>query len=209
MVTRHVLISDSYGGVCGEDTPSENPGWWGAIGTEVSSPEQCKTLDKRPGLTFLRYQQPADWNHPDAVSVVNATTVDWGTGGGSNHIFSGSSEARLRGWLHVPAHWNGTGEALHVCAGYGNVSLALGGERSNLSAAVAACAPVDWPPLHPAAGRLPVDMHADDTLHAGLYPSHHHAKMELLHNKSQETAKVRPRSRIKFNLRTISSYFYK
>lgn len=186
----HDIISDSYGGVCGEDTPSENPGWWGVVGTEVSSPEQCKTLDKRPGLTFLRYQQPADWNYPDGVSVVNATTVDWGTGGGSNLIFNGPSEARLRGWLHIPQQWNGTGEALHVCAGYSNISLALGegGTVANLTAQTSACAPVDWPPLFP--GRLSVDMHANDSLHAGLYPSHHHGKMELLHNKSQDTAKV-------------------
>ncbi|PZC82381.1 hypothetical protein B5X24_HaOG210422 [Helicoverpa armigera] len=181
---------DNYG-VCGEDTPSENPGWWGTTGTEVTTPEECKLLDKRPGLTFLRYQQPADWNHPDGVSVVNATTVDWGTGGGSNHIFSGPSEARLRGWLHIPQYWNGTGETLHICAGYSNISLALGeagGPVANLTAQPSACSLVDWPTLFP--GRLAVDMHANDSLHTGLYPSHHHAKMELLHNKSQESAKV-------------------
>ncbi|XP_049864899.1 multiple epidermal growth factor-like domains protein 8 [Pectinophora gossypiella] len=181
---------DNYG-VCGEDTPSENPGWWGATGTEVTSPEQCKILDKRPGLTFLRYQQPADWNHPDGVSVVNATTVDWGTGGGSNHIFTGPSESRLRGWLHIPQHWNGTGETLHVCAGYSNISLTLGESKeavANLTAQPSSCSLVDWPALFP--GRLSVDMHANDSLHTGLYPSHHHAKMELLHNKSLESAKV-------------------
>lgn len=183
------FITDSYG-VCGEDTPSENPGWWGTVGTEVVSPEECKILDKRPGLTFLRYQQPADLNHPDGVSVVNATTVDWGTGGGSNHIFSGPSEAILRGWLHIPQYWNGTGETLNICAGYSNLSLSLadGEAVANLSAAPSACAGVSWPSLQP--GRLAVHMHANDSLHTGLYPSHHHAKMELLHNKSQETAKV-------------------
>ncbi|XP_075992325.1 multiple EGF like domains 8 [Anticarsia gemmatalis] len=183
-------FKDSYG-VCGEETPSENPGWWGPTGTEVTTPEECKIADKRPGLTFLRYQQPADWNHPDGVSVVNATTVDWVTGGGSNHIFSGPSEARLRGWLRIPQYWNGTGELLHICAGYANISLALGdntGPVANLTAQPSACSLVDWPTLFP--GRLAVDMHANDSLHTGLYPSHHHAKMELLHNKSQETAKV-------------------
>lgn len=180
---------DSYG-VCGEDTPSENPGWWGPTGTEVTTPEECKNSDKRPGLTFLRYQQPADWNHPDGVTVVNATTVDWGTGGGSNHIFSGGSEARLRGWLRIPQYWNGTGELLHICAGYANISLALGDNVpvANLTAQPSACSLVDWPTLFP--GRLAVDMLANDSLHTGLYPSHHHAKMELLHNKSQESAKV-------------------
>ncbi|KAL4708142.1 hypothetical protein ACJJTC_009921 [Scirpophaga incertulas] len=181
---------DNYG-VCGEDTPSENPGWWGVTGTEVTTPEECKVLDKRPGLTFLRYQQPADWNHPDGVSVVNATTVDWGAGGGSNHILNGFSEARLKGWLHIPTYWNGTGETLHVCAGFANISLNLSDKSvpvANLTANPSECSLVDWPALFP--GRLLVDMHANDSLHTGLYPSHHHAKMELLHNKSQESGKV-------------------
>lgn len=181
---------DNYG-VCGEDTPSQNPGWWGSTGTEVTNPEECKILDKRPGLTFMRYHQPADFNHPDGVSVVNATTVDWGTGGGSNHILSGSSEARLKGWLRIPSYWNGTGETLLICAGYSNISLVLGENKqpiANLTAQPAACSIVEWSDLFP--GRLSVDMLANDSLHTGLYPSHHHAKMELLHNKSQESAKV-------------------
>lgn len=123
--------------------------------------------------------------------MVNATTVDWGTGGGSNHILSGSSEARLKGWLRIPTYWNGTGESLHMCAGYSNISLVLGDNNesiANLTAQPSACSSVDWSDLFPA--RLTVDMLANDSLHTGLYPSHHHAKMELLHNKSQESAKV-------------------
>lgn len=125
------------------------------------------------------------------MSVVNATTVDWGTGGGSNHILSGGSEARLRGWLRIPQNWNGTGELLQICAGYSNISLGLGDKIAtvaNLTAQPYACSLVDWPALLP--GRLAVDMLANDSLHTGLYPSHHHAKMELHHNKSQESAKV-------------------
>lgn len=121
------------------------------------------------------------------MTVVNATTVDWVTGGGSNHIFSGSSEARLKGWLR----WNGTGETLHICAGHSNISLTLGDNTesiANLTAQLTACSPVEWSDLFP--GRLSIDMLANDSLHTGLYPSHHHAKMELLHNKSQESAKV-------------------
>ncbi|CAH4004388.1 unnamed protein product [Pieris brassicae] len=181
---------DNYG-VCGEDTPSENPGWWGSSGTEVTTPEECKIQDKRPGLTFLRYQQPADWNHPDSVAVVNATTVDWVAGGGSNNIIAGTSETRLKGWLHIPQYWNGTGESLHVCAGHANLTVKLGDKIepvANITAYPLACSPVDWPLLFP--GKLFVDMYANDSLHTGLYPSHYHAKMELLHNKSQESTKV-------------------
>lgn len=79
-----------------------------------------------------------------------------------------------------------------MCAGYSNLSLSLGDGTepiANLTAQPSSCVPVDWPALLP--GRLAVDMHANDSLHTGLYPSHHHAKMELQHNKSQESAKVK------------------
>lgn len=70
------MLLDNYG-VCGEDTPSQIPGWWGPKGTEVLKPEQCRELDKRPGLTFLKYQHPANWSQPDHVTIINATTVDF------------------------------------------------------------------------------------------------------------------------------------
>ncbi|VVD02143.1 unnamed protein product, partial [Leptidea sinapis] len=186
----YISAADNYG-VCGEETPSENPGWWGTTGTEVTTPEECRILDMRPGLTFLRYQQPADWNHPDAVSIVNATTVDWGAGGGSNSIITGASETRLKGWLHIPINWLGTSESLQICAGQANITLNLGDKTepvANVTGYPTSCSPVDWPLLNP--GKLFVDMHANDSLHTGLYPSHYHAKMELLHYKLQESAKV-------------------
>ena len=64
------VCSDNFG-VCGlrEDTPSQVPGWWGLKGTEVVKVEECRVLDHRPGLTFLKYSHPANWSHPDSVSV--------------------------------------------------------------------------------------------------------------------------------------------
>lgn len=141
------------------------------------------------------------------MSVVNATTIDWGTGGGSSHILNGSSEARLRGWLHIPQYWNGTGETLHVCAGYSNITLTLNESKNsvaNLTAQPSACSLVDWPALEPS--RIYVDMHANDSLHTGLYASHHHGKMELLHNKSLETAKVKILTYNKINRLIICLY---
>lgn len=60
---------DDYG-ICGEDTPSQDVGWWGKTGIEITSPEYCSNLDKRPGLTLIRYLYPVDYNMPDAISVV-------------------------------------------------------------------------------------------------------------------------------------------
>lgn len=67
---------DNYG-VCGlrEDSPSLMPGWWGATGTEVVKAEQCRELDQRPGLTFVKYHHPVNFSQPDHVAIINATTV--------------------------------------------------------------------------------------------------------------------------------------
>lgn len=67
---------DNYG-VCGlrEDSPSQMPGWWGAKGTEVLEPRQCRELDRRPGLTFVKYHHPVNFSQPDHVTIINATTV--------------------------------------------------------------------------------------------------------------------------------------
>lgn len=69
---------DNYG-VCGvnEGSPFQPPGWWGTKGTEVHQPEHCRQLDKRPGLTFLKYHHPVNWTQPDVVAIMNATTVDF------------------------------------------------------------------------------------------------------------------------------------
>ena len=53
----------------GEDTPSQAPGWWGSKGTEVVRASECRLLDRRPGLTFLKYTHPANWSQPDLVST--------------------------------------------------------------------------------------------------------------------------------------------
>lgn len=67
---------DNYG-VCGEDTPSQDVGWWGKKGIEVTDSQQCTKLDKRPGLTFIKYLNPVNYSMPDYVSIVNATMVDF------------------------------------------------------------------------------------------------------------------------------------
>lgn len=67
---------DNYG-VCGlrEDSPSQLPGWWGSVGTEVVKADQCRELDQRPGLTFVKYNHPVNFSQPDHVAIINATTV--------------------------------------------------------------------------------------------------------------------------------------
>lgn len=61
-------MTDTYG-VCGlrEDTPLQIPSWWGLQGTEITSVEECRTKDHRPGLTFLKYKHPINLSQPDLV----------------------------------------------------------------------------------------------------------------------------------------------
>lgn len=188
---KYFLILDNYG-VCGEDTPSQSPGWWGATGTEVYHAEECRILDKRPGLMFIKYLHPANWSHPDHVNIINATTVDFNVAGltsRSDHI-EGEMIARLRGFLHIPSIWAGIGELLRVCTGHARAELILGENivAANLTTDVSQCILADWPPLEP--GRLAVDFHAHKPLSVGPFSSYQQSKMELQHNKSHENAKV-------------------
>lgn len=63
------MLTDNFG-VCGlkEDTPSQVAGWWGDKGAEVMSADICREMDRRPGLTFLKYKYPGNISQPDFVS---------------------------------------------------------------------------------------------------------------------------------------------
>lgn len=122
---HRTIFLDNYG-VCGEDTPSQSPGWWGASGTEITHPSECRVLDKRPGFTFIKYQHPVNWNYPDQVTIINATTVDFNTPGSSNRDYmSGEMVAQLKGFLHTPASWADIGEMLLVCVSFSRAELNL------------------------------------------------------------------------------------
>lgn len=187
---------DNYG-VCGEDTPSHSPGWWGAKGTEVSSPQNCTELDRRPGLTFLKYLSPVNWTMPDDVAIVNATMVDFVTPSSTTHTeqsFSGEIIARLLGSIRPPPTWKGAGELLHVCASYSQAVLRLGNGAddmkvaANLSADQTQCQLAKWPVLE---DRFIVDFQAKRTSEtAGSMSHYQHSKMGLQHNGSHENARA-------------------
>lgn len=63
-----LLISDTFG-VCGlsEETPSQVAGWWGDEGVEIKDSKECKDKDHHPGLTFIKYKNPANKSQPDHV----------------------------------------------------------------------------------------------------------------------------------------------
>ncbi|ETN65266.1 laminin subunit gamma-3 [Anopheles darlingi] len=96
---------DNYG-VCGEDTPSQKPGWWGTKGTEVTRPSECTALDKRPGLTFLKYHHPVNLSMPDSVMIVNATMADFSSPPSNTptelQLLGGQVMARLLGFIRFP-----------------------------------------------------------------------------------------------------------
>ena len=59
--------------MCGvrEDTSSQIHGWWGAQGTEITSVDECRIKNNRPGLTYMSYKNPTDWSQPDFVIVLS------------------------------------------------------------------------------------------------------------------------------------------
>ncbi|CAG2069464.1 unnamed protein product, partial [Timema podura] len=161
---------DNYG-VCGlrEDTPSQVPGWWGAKGTEVGAVEECRVLDRRPGLTFLKYKHPADLTHPDSVTIINATTVDFSLLNPTTRIeqaLVGGMTARLLGFLRPPESWGDTGEVLRMCASHSSALLRLASTDNNmdvvgnLTAELSQCLPARLPsgsPVFLIPGRYLVD----------------------------------------------------
>ncbi|XP_063223363.1 multiple epidermal growth factor-like domains protein 8 [Bacillus rossius redtenbacheri] len=194
--------------VCGqrEDAPSQVPGWWGPTGTKVSQVEECRVLDRRPGLTFLKYHEPADWSHPDHVSVINATTVDFSMlspGTRTEQAVGGEVTARLLGFLWPPRPWGDGTDALRVCASHASAVLSLSrpGQSElevvgNLTAEGQQCAAAQWPgegqsPVSLAPGRHLVDLEARSML-AQFNSNHHHqhSKMELQHHHAGDNAKV-------------------
>lgn len=118
---------DNYG-VCGlrDDTPSQIPGWWGSKGTEITKVEECREMDRRPGLTFLTYKSPANYSQPDSVAIVNATTVDFTPSQNAKMeaALGGDMVARLTGFLRPPNYfWDSAAEQLKICIGYNSATL--------------------------------------------------------------------------------------
>ncbi|CAH0556746.1 unnamed protein product [Brassicogethes aeneus] len=175
---------DNYG-VCGlrDDSPSQIPGWWGTKGTEVFKAEQCRELDQRPGLTFIKYYYPVNMSQPDHVTIINATTVDFNSPSSSlykSDIMVGKTmEARLMGFLRIPSDKQ---DSLSVCVSFCNATLTL---NSNLVANVTAenlenkkCSDLKWN-YNDSSTKIDVDFKSVKTVH--LDNLHRSSKMELQH----------------------------
>ncbi|XP_053675074.1 multiple epidermal growth factor-like domains protein 8 [Anopheles nili] len=116
---------DNYG-VCGEDTPSQKPGWWGSKGTEVTKPTECTAQDKRPGLTFLKYLHPMNVSMPDAVMIVNATMADFTSPPSSTPTeqqLGGQVVARLLGFIRFPPVTDQSMALLQACVSHADAIL--------------------------------------------------------------------------------------
>ncbi|XP_046398520.1 multiple epidermal growth factor-like domains protein 8 [Ischnura elegans] len=139
---------DDNFGVCGtqEDNAAgagsgDGPpvGWWGPQGTEVIRVEECRTMDRRPGLTFLKYKHPANYTHPDYVGIINATTADFNLPGAfgtrTELPLGGEVRARLLGFLWPPqtsslapsgkAMVGSSGATIRICASFSSASLSV------------------------------------------------------------------------------------
>ncbi|XP_001814936.2 multiple epidermal growth factor-like domains protein 8 [Tribolium castaneum] len=185
---------DNYG-VCGlrEDSPSQIPGWWGPKGTEVVEPEQCRELDRRPGLTFVKYHHPVNFTQPDHVAIINATTVDFNSPTSpmlrGDATAGGEMVARLVGSLCLPTDWQ---EMLNVCISYCSATLKISDNLvTNVSAENNECKSAKWP-FNETSGKVSVDFESHKMVTLGSYNNlHQQSKMELQHKKdTDEQAKV-------------------
>ncbi|XP_046588912.1 multiple epidermal growth factor-like domains protein 8 isoform X1 [Neodiprion lecontei] len=195
---------DNYG-VCGlrEDTASQIPGWWGSKGTEIAKVEECRELDRRPGLTFLKYKPPVNFSQPDSVAIVNATTVDFNVpsmqGAKTESGLGGEMIARLLGFLRPPQSvWESTAEHLKICVSYNSATLHVSHSDdarelalvANLTAEASQCIPTNWPDGNPTMllpGRYLLDFESRRMVTTNYaYAS----KMEITHNKRNENPKV-------------------
>ncbi|XP_015608730.1 multiple epidermal growth factor-like domains protein 8 isoform X2 [Cephus cinctus] len=195
---------DNYG-VCGlrDDTPSQIPGWWGPKGTEIAKVEECREMDKRPGLTFLKYRPPVNFSQPDSVTIVNATTVDFNVpsmqGAKTESALGGEMIARLIGFLRPPQYfWDSTVEYLKICVSYNSATLHVSRSDdhqelelvANLTAETSQCIPTNWPDgnqMKLLPGRYLLDFESKRMVTASYaYAS----KMEITHNRNAENPKV-------------------
>ncbi|KAK9888746.1 hypothetical protein WA026_000973 [Henosepilachna vigintioctopunctata] len=174
---------DNYG-ICGlrEDSPSLIPGWWGAKGTEVLKPDQCRVLDQRPGLTFIKYYHPVNFSQPDYVAIINATTVDFNSPSNTlvriDPTTGGEMVARLLGFLRLPDDWE---ELLNPCISYCTATLKLSGNLlTDLKFEQSTCKPLKWPPSTPK-NKVAIDFETHKVVSLGAYNNHLPSKMELGH----------------------------
>lgn len=208
--------ADNYG-TCGsfEDTPSQEIGWWGASGVEIDSAKQCSHLDRRPGLTFLKYLSPVNWTTPDELTVVNATMVDFMTPSPTTkaeHDIHGDIVARLFGFIRPPKKWIKSGEQWHMCASYSRAVLKMNMANidasdlqvmGNLTVSNTRCQLINWTSViakdltestndTSTTERLLVDFQANRTLfttglsHSNFY--HSHSKIGLQHNGTHDSS---------------------
>lgn len=206
-------------GVCGagDDSPSDDKGWWGTNGIEVTQPKDCSRLDRRPGLTYLKYFSPINWTMPDEVAIVNATTVDFmtpSTNTLTEHTLHGDILARFHGFIRPPRSWKKAGERLHLCSSYSKAAFKISNgsimndvvTSANLTAEKMVCTQVDWPKSDAAdesdkltqmfngPERFLIDLQANRTFESngGWLASrfyHYPSIIALKHNGSHEHAK--------------------
>lgn len=209
---------NDYLGVCGagEDTPAEDKGWWGGNIVEITTPKDCTRLDRRPGLTLLKYYAPVNWSMPDEVAIMNATTVDFitpSTNTLTEHTLHGDILARFLGYIRPPRSWRNDGERLHLCASYSKASLRISSEfadtntysMTHLATEKMVCAQVAWPKsvIHPDAtveylistsDRFLIDLQANRSFESngGWLPNRYYpyaSVISLKHNGSHEHPK--------------------
>lgn len=178
---------------CGESDSVEKISyqWWGRSGIEIDEKHQCASLDKPPGLVYLKYYYPFDWNMPDFVSLVNSTLVDFsGTILSSSQVEmaqSGDVIARLYGFLHLPSAKESQKESLKVCGSYSQIlfNTSLTKEMlvaANFSTEQNHCLNIPWKWSEQ---KVLIDLQAKRKLTNPISQQHYQSKVGLQNNATK------------------------
>lgn len=178
---------------CGESDSVEKIGyqWWGRNGVEISNKTMCTKLDKPPGLVYLKYYHPFDWNRPDFVSMVNSTQVDFtGTVMLADASTNADVMARLRGFLHFNHNLpqESLKEFVKVCGSYAQVSLKVAAKAessiaANFSTDQSLCVSSSWSKWDQQ--RVMIDLEARRKLSDQSSQQHFASKVGLQNNVSK------------------------
>ncbi|XP_072048547.1 multiple epidermal growth factor-like domains protein 8 [Amphiura filiformis] len=101
-------------------------GWWGRNGTFISEFQSCVTLDKPPGMTWIKYRHPKNESHPDEVTIVEDTVQQFVFDGLQlEHKTGGYYTAEYRGFIQPLQATPREGSELRVWMGSSKVTSSL------------------------------------------------------------------------------------
>ncbi|XP_071957536.1 multiple epidermal growth factor-like domains protein 8 [Antedon mediterranea] len=75
VLERACQFINETSGRCDENYSETPTPWWESPGSLLNLFDQCRHLDKPPGITWKEFRYPVNESHPDKVSILSSTSV--------------------------------------------------------------------------------------------------------------------------------------